>query len=390
MHRNRTRLKTVFLNCCLAITSLVGAALVAELAFRAALFSGIPPMKRYRVPERYAYVESDDYWKLHFMFDGKYKPPKTPHPLLGWVGDFDRQTYAHAEYARIGDKRPVLLYGDSFASCAVDQKDCFQGILNGDSDFSKKHFLLNYGVGGYGVDQIFLLYQKSVGQYKNPFVILSMLTDDLDRSILSVRTGQKPFYRVVDNSLVLSGIPIDPSPESFFSRHRPRITSYLFQMFIHSDVFQAFVYSDGPPWRMKNYFRAEPLRTRDHIEQINRHIILEVIRDLRNRGLDFLFVIFHPQWALVSHDDWRDQFLVRLLDSNNVPYLSSKLILKQHAHRHQARIDDYYLARNEHPNGHQNRVIADELKAYLLAGSSNTTRQADLSVGSKERVVPDR
>jgi len=374
----------------MAITSVVGAAIVAELAFRAALFSGIPPMKRYRVPELYAYVESDDYWKLYFMLDGKYKPARTPHPLLGWVGDFDRRTYVHVEYARIEDKQPVLLYGDSFASCAVAPKDCFQGILNTDPEFSTKHFLLNYGVGGYGVDQIFLLYQESIGHYSHPFVIVSMLTDDLDRSVLSVRTGQKPFYQLVGDRLVLSGVPIDPSPESFFSKHRPRITSYLLRMFIYSDAFQVWVHSEGPPWRIKNHFRTEPLRMRSRIEQINQHIILEVIRDLRRRELDFVFVIFHPPWALAVHHDWRDEFLVRLLEANDVPYLSSKLIVKRHAERHQARIEDYYLPDNGHPNAHQNRIIADELKRYLLARAPRTTRQADSSVAATELVVTAR
>jgi hypothetical protein len=137
------------------------------------------------------------------------------------------------------------------------------------------------------------------------------------------------------------------------------------------------IHSEGPPSRIKNHFRTEPLRMREHIEQINRHIILEIIRDFRKRGLDFLFLIFHPQWALVSSDDWRDEFLTRLLDSNNVPYLSSKLILKEHADQHHARYEDYYLAGDGHPNGYQNRIIADQLKTYL-AGSSNKRRHADL------------
>ena len=365
----------------------MGTAVLVEQAFRAALFSDVSYMKRYRVPEFYAHVESDDYWKLYFMFGGKYKPPETTHPLLGWVGSFNRETYLHREYTGTADKRPVLLYGDSFAQCAVSQKECFEGILNSDPDFSKNHFLLNYGVGGYGVDQIFLLYQKSIGWYKNPFVIVSMLTLDLDRSVLSVRTGQKPFYRLIDNSLVLSGIPIDPSPESFFSKHRPQITSYLFRKLIYSDLFQKFIHSEGPPWRIKNYFRSEPLRLREHIKQTNRRVILEIIRDLRKRELDFLFVIFHPQWALVDHDDWRDEFLVKLLDSNNVSYLSSKLILKQHAGQRDARYEDYYIDNGGHPNAYQNSIIADKLKKYLLAGSSKTERQGDLSVGSKAPIV---
>jgi hypothetical protein len=386
MGRFRTRIKTFLSNLLLAIISVLTTIVVAELGFRAALFSDIAFMKRYRVPERYAYGESDDYWKLDFLFGSSgYKPPKTPHPLLGWVGWFDRETYRHDEYARIRNKRPVLLYGDSFASCSVSPKECFHGILNSDPGFSKNHFLLNYGVGGYGVSQIFLLYQKSIGQYKNPFVIVSMLTEDLDRSVLSVRVGQTPFFRIVDNSLALSGIPIGPSAESFYSKNPPEITSYLFRMFVHSDLFQKFIQSEGPPWRIKNYFRTKPLQMREQIEQINRHIILEIIRDLRERNLQFLFLIFHPQWAL-RHDDWRDEFLIRLLDSNNVPYLSSKLMLKQHASQLHTRYEDYYLA-GGHPNGYQNRIIANELKSYLLAASSDTHGEVNSSFGSKAAIT---
>ncbi len=281
----------------------------------------------------------------------------------------------------------MLLYGDSFAACSTDKNECFQGLLNSDPLFSQKYFLLNYGVGGYGVDQIFLLYQKTIGQYKNPFVILSLLTEDLDRSVLSLRVGQKPFYRLIDNSLVLSGIPIDPSLESFVSKHPPDIKSYLLRMFIYSEMFRRFIQSEGRPWRLKNYFRTEPLRMRDQIEEINRHILLEIVQDLRKRRVDHLFLIFHPQWALTSDNDWRDAFLVRFLESNSVPYLTSKVMLQQHAKQPQASYEDYYIAGDGHLNGHANKIIADELKTYLLTGSPNSKRQADSSVGARAATV---
>lgn len=387
MGRSRARVRTFLSNALLVVISVLVTVVVAEVGWRAALSSDSPYMKRYRVPERYAYFESDDYWKLHYMFGGPYRPPRTPHPLLGWVGGFDRETYTHAEHARIANRRPVLLYGDSFASCAVDP--CFQAILNGDPGFAKHHFLLNYGVGGYGVDQIFLLYQNSIGQFENPFVIVSMLTEDLDRSVLSVRTGQKPFYRLVDDRLVLSGIPMDPSPESFFAQHPPRIPSYWFRMLVYSDAFQRFVHREGPPASIKNYFRTEPRQMRERIEQINRHIILEIIRDLRQRRLEFVVLIFHPQWALTRSDDWRDDFLVTLLDSTGVPYLSSKAILKAHARQHQARYEDYYLADNGHPNAHQNQIIADELKTHLLTRASSARRRPDSSVAGAPGAIPE-
>ena len=354
----------------LAGTVGLASVVVAELTFRTLLFSAAPFMKRFREPGLFAYFESDDYWKLYFLFGGKYKPPATPHPLLGWIGNFDRASYRHSDTPFLSRRRPVLLYGDSFAACAVAQKDCFQGILNQDPSFSEKHFLLNYGVGGYGVDQVLLLYEHSIGEYQDPFVVVSLLTEDVDRGVLSVRTGQKPYYRVIDDRLVLSGVPIDSRPEHFFRRHPPDIRSYLFRM---------FVYSDGRPFKLKRWLRPRPAEVRSHIETINERILRDLVKDLRTRNVDHVFVIFHPLWTLASQGDWRDAFLRRLFESMKVPYLSSKIIVRQHAARHGTRLEDYYLEDNGHPNAYQNRIIADELKAYVMSRPSGPRRSATAS-----------
>jgi glycosyltransferase involved in cell wall biosynthesis len=72
----------------------------------------------------------------------------------------------------------------------------------------------------------------------------------------------------IEDKLRAKSIPVDPVTESFFVR-----------TFIHSDLFQRFIHSEGPPWRIKNYFRTRPQRARGQMEHINRHIIVEVIRD---------------------------------------------------------------------------------------------------------------
>ena len=95
----------------------------------------------------------------------------------------DDSKYRSASY--INNRRSVLLYGDSFTGC-YSKGDCFEHILNGDEIFSKNNMLLNYGVGGYGVDQIYSRFKNSVDKYNNPFVVMSLMTLDLDRSILTV------------------------------------------------------------------------------------------------------------------------------------------------------------------------------------------------------------
>ena len=182
-----------------------------------------------------SYDSESNYWKLYYLFNGKLKPPANPHPLLGWVGDFSRETYLHNEASNINGRKAVLLYGDSFAACATTKEECFQGMLNADDEFASEGYLINYGVGDYGVDQIFLLLKNSLHHFQNPFVIISFMTHDVDRSTLSVRIGQKPYFEFVGGELVLRGPPINSDPNDFFAKNPPRVPSYLFRLWVQGN-----------------------------------------------------------------------------------------------------------------------------------------------------------
>ena len=210
----------------LATGILVGVtALICELGFRALLFSQVAFMERFQEPSLYTdYFSEDDWWKLYYAFN---KPAndtaKHPHPLLGWAGEFSKETWRHTEAERVGRRHPVLLYGDSFAHCVIAAEECFQGILNTDAEFSHDHYLLNYGVAGYGVDQIYLLLKNSLSLYHKPYVIVGIHTRDLDRSILSFFVGQKPYFEVVADELVLRGAPIVQDPKAYLANNPPQI-----------------------------------------------------------------------------------------------------------------------------------------------------------------------
>lgn len=342
------------------LLSLLFSFTLAEIGYRIVLFNSNPAFDSLRKPSLFAdYFSEDDYWKLYYLFDSKFKPPQQPHPDLGWVGDFSRDSYIHNQIEHIGDRRPVLLYGDSFARC-VKIALCFQDLLNSDQTFSKEHYLLNYGVGGYGVDQIFLLFQKSVHHYDDPFVVISLMTLDLDRSILSVRTGQKPYFLIEDSKLELKGIPITPNPDIFFATNPPQIKSYLYRRIIHSNLL---------PKQIASFLR----RDNDYISkkiQVNEKIILEIVKELRTNNIDYVFLIFHPNWSGVSTLDdetgWRDSFLKQLLHENNIPYIWSKDLFKQDSRDGKYSYDDYINPGIGHPTTHFNRLIADEIKKYTL------------------------
>lgn len=340
-------------------TSIVvgGTALICEVGFRTLLFSQVAFMERFREPSLYTdYFSDDEWWKLYYAFN---KPAndtaKQPHPLLGWAGEFSNETYRHIEAEEVGRRKPVLLYGDSFTHCVTAVEECFQGVLNRDSEFSKDHYLLNYGVPGYGVDQIYLLLKNSLSLYHKPYVIVGIYTRDLDRSIRSFFVGRKPYFEVVADELVLRGTPIVQDPRTYGANNPPQIWSYLYRLWL---------YREGRPWRLRHYLRGtDDKQTRK--ERVNESLVLEMLREIESRHLPSIFIIF------AGHDEikrvgWSEQFLADLFRRRGVPYISTRDLILQDMQRTASKIEAYYLTQDGHPNAYQNLLVSKELKRRLL------------------------
>ena len=334
----------------------------SELVFRHILFSTDPHWAWLRKPDLYTGSDKNsDYWKLYYLFGGEYKPPVVTDPLLGWVGDFEHKSYKHHKAAEAGSKRPVLLYGDSYAHC--QDALCFESILNADSQFSKKDYLLNYGVPGYGVDQIAMLYHHTCQQYRDPFVVFSIFTLDLDRSVLDNRIGQKPYYTFSGDSLTLNGVPIDSNPARFYHDHPPHITSYLCRKLIYAEppILPSFLTSS---------LRKNEIDTSYKIK-LNEKILQGVFDKLKRDQTDYVFVVFHyldagiPEYK-IDHENWRDRFLKDFVSKNNIPTIWSKDIIKKDMEDHGYTIDRYIDKKNHHPTTYLNELIAAEIKKSVL------------------------
>ena len=66
----------------------------------------------------------------------------------------------------------------------------------------------NFGVAGYGLDQIYLRFKQSHDHFKKPVVIIGILTVDMDRCVMKNRSRPKPYFLIKENELVLSGVPV--------------------------------------------------------------------------------------------------------------------------------------------------------------------------------------
>ncbi|MEM6268444.1 MAG: hypothetical protein AAF998_03360 [Bacteroidota bacterium] len=332
------------------------ALIVGEFILRALIFSGSEGLAGLRRPEAYTNVSEDAYWKLYHEFGGAFKPPEDPHPLLGWVGYFDPETYLHRDAKHLGKRRPVLLYGDSFAMC-VNEVDCFEDILNQDTAFTRANYLLNYGVGGYGVGQAALLCAATAPRYDRPLVVFSMLTTDIDRTILSVRTGQKPYFALEADTLKLRGYPIYEDAEQYFAEHPPEITSYLYRRFVYSDL-------NVLPYRIRKRMTGKDYWI-EKKQAVNEALIKRVAEDLRAAEIDFVFMVFHFEDDMMSpnsEDNWRDQFFKRVLAENDIPYIWTKGIIRKHRQAHPENSHDaYIIPGNGHPTTLYNTLISAEI-----------------------------
>lgn len=353
--------KRVLQNILLVMAALFISLILLELGFRLIIFNDIPAFERLRNPANYAdSLSDDDYGKLDYLFG--HQPPKKMHPVLGWVNEskFSPETYLHTGAEDLQGRRPVLLYGDSFANCNRDTT-CFEDILNRDETFSGDHYLLNYGVGGYGVDQIYLLLKNSVHLYDRPFVVVSLMTLDLDRSVLSVRSGvQKPYFRIEDGRLKRDETPINLDPHQFFADNPPQIRSYIYRRILYAYL---------PPQAIHS-LRSEERRI-EQKKEINQKIILTIIEELRANDIDFVFLIFHPHWpgiATLDQDNWRDQFLRELLEKENAPYIWSKDLFEQDTQGRNFAIGQYILP-DGHPTSYFNQLIVQAIKRHVLENS---------------------
>ncbi|MBK7874279.1 MAG: SGNH/GDSL hydrolase family protein [Planctomycetes bacterium] len=183
---------------------------LAELALRWALFSDSDLAARLgarvRTPDAFGTPDlSERWWQLQRRFTPRERlaPASGPDAVLGWNGEvINAATGRNYEADRVGAKRPVLLYGDSFAQGVVAREARFQGLMES-SALGTRFALLNHGVGGYGVDQAYLMFERTLDVWKDarPVVVFSIFVDsDLDRIGLAFRGWPKPTLELAERA----------------------------------------------------------------------------------------------------------------------------------------------------------------------------------------------
>jgi hypothetical protein len=193
---------------------------------------------------------------------------------------------------------------------------------------------------------------------------MSLMIWDLDRSVMTNRVGNKPFAAVINDRLVVYPPPVDPT-QAVIPNRSPEIFSYLYRLWL---------YQDGRPWRLKQYLRGADEKRRIKIE-VNSKLLGEILAELDLRKIDYVFLIYYPLSSLKDDNDWRDGFLLQWMENNKVPYISSKVIVKNDAMLRNRQFPEYYIPNDGHPSTYQVSILSEELKRVILSRRPNAMVQ---------------
>ncbi len=344
----RQRYEAVLCNIYLAFLSLV---IVGPVGMETFFRLGIMTSKRFRDPGLYAdYYSDDSYWKLYDLWKINYRAPRPErvHPILGKVNckvteenplGVIRKTPYNLDYG----PNTILFFGDSFVVGATPMKDKIPQIMD---RLIPEMSVYNYGGSGYGVDQIFLRFQMAHKEFQKPIIIVGMLTNDIDRCVLSVRVGQKPYFKVEDNRLVLCGVPIEPNQSEWYRRNPPTMYSFAGAFLIRKF---RILRANRNPYEL-TYKREEK-------KLICGKIIEELVQETRTKDLPLLLVFFYGEREL-QYTGWRETFLKEQAGKWDIPYVDTKQVLLQASHDRGIQPSEFFIQQDGHPTSIANNLIA--------------------------------
>jgi len=173
----------------------------------------------------------------------KLPPGETIHEI---TADYDVTYVANAQgfrsrydFAAPSTARRIAFLGDSFTfGSGVREEETFVALVERELDRSVTEGALateervslealNYGIGGFGIDQMGLALEHEALRWRADFVVLSFIRQDLARSLSSYRKGhvwlEKPAFHLEEGILVRTTAANRPGPLASWWRQDLRL-----------------------------------------------------------------------------------------------------------------------------------------------------------------------
>ncbi len=316
--RFKRRALALFFGCILSF-------LLAEVGLRVLLFWDTRLLEKVahklRQPGYYADMAREDlFWKLVRIWT----PRAQRYPFgrfsekTGWTGPLiDAKTLISVDEAKVGERRPVLLYGDSFAECVTSPEEAWQGLLERSPE-GKTAAIVNFGVSGFGTDQAWSMLDATIDRFaaRNPLVVFGIFLDeDPDRAMLSFRGMPKPRYTLEGGELVFHPLE-EHDPQSWWDNHPPGVPSYVWRLLRGPH---------GPlPYQWQEKLRSLPDDAQ--VVALTRAILARVHARLEALHVEHLVLGFHGRALLENPEPhmWRERFVRDACSELGVHFLSSR------------------------------------------------------------------
>lgn len=236
------------------------------------------------------------------------------HPTRGWtprpgahVNSFgyhytinNRGERSPTEYTSDANRFSVLIVGDSFTfGTEAHDEFIWPNLLR---SLDPELNIVNLAVAGYGTDQMLVTLSEEIDYYKPNLVIVAVIPDDLGRALLRFRDFKKPKFKIIQDELAISNVPIGSEDV----------------------VYQEVVKDLQPPpppsiYKTLNLFRALKLRKEvsagdTEVPRLNQKLFEKMVQTTRLHNADFLMIQMERDYSPAS------SFLKSISEKENVNY----------------------------------------------------------------------
>ncbi len=149
------------------------------------------------------------------------------HPTLGWTSSRLHGHQSKLPWPPAFDNRPkTWIFGDSFMEGVFKPEESMPAQFE---TFKTNRQSINFGVAGYGLDQIWLRYKQQSGVIPaGETVVIGILRADLDRTVFRYFFGFKPIFRQSDAGFELIPPPSREESQTAFAEAPAAVGSYAY------------------------------------------------------------------------------------------------------------------------------------------------------------------
>ena len=256
----------------------------------------------------------------------------------------------------------IMSLGDSFVfGFGVKDNETFSARLEQSNPNLE---VLNFGVAGYGLDQILLSYREMGRQYKPDLVIIGIFPEQFWRSTRAFTDAgyAKPYYALSGEHLVLHNVP---TPQPFELKHNqfPDLieTNDVKDFFEKSILYRSFRRSLIRMGKEFGWVDPEWI--------LGRRLLKTLITDIKADQAQVVLVIIPPdRWVKSARLDSLRRSLLRFAQREQVPMIDLTPFFFKAIQ--QSDITEYYIKNDWHWTAKGHQLATSILNDFILENHS--------------------